>query len=502
MANIENLPPEILSTILAYANNSSSIRQVSHTFNETDQILDIQKITYLNNNFPDWKIHPEVVFVSPNVDINILWFVLYKTGKNYKLLAENTPNPDVLIHLINSGYSNLNVIVFNAARLNIVEIVNSYLRYIQTFWTKVRDSITPDLRYLIEIFDRRIYAQIGNYAAKGGNLGLVQMVLDRGADNTIGIIAEAALNNHANILRMLDERHIITGIGHDIVAANAALKGYRNLVTTSLNRGATNYEEIAVNAARGCHTGIVEMAMSRGNLNFNRIAAAAALGGCINILNSLLKHVKNFDEIAVNAAKSGHEEIVRLMLLYGVNNYEQIAVAASSGGFIDIILLVINDVFGFKKIIEEAGNRGHVHIIKLFINHITDFNHLSIIGARAGSMEIVKIAIEHNATSFGDIAINAALSGKMDILRLAISLGVNSRFNYNNIALAAAEGNNFPGVKFAIDHGASNFQVLAISAWRNYNLSILELVSGYLNNDWQSIFRFIDDNPKFQLTGS
>jgi hypothetical protein len=116
-----DLPNEILSTILLYANSSRNVRQVSHALNDIDKIADKARESILNKNFPDWEENPQIIYSNPDIDPNTVWYVFRHTGANYKLLADKTPNPEILLQIIDSGYNDMEVIVYNSRRLGLME---------------------------------------------------------------------------------------------------------------------------------------------------------------------------------------------------------------------------------------------------------------------------------------------------------------------------------------------------------------------------------------------
>ena len=73
----------------------------------------------------------------------------------------------------------------------------------------------------------------------------------------------------------------------DLAMAYAAGGGHLAIVQLMVDRGATNYDLAMAAAARGGHLAIVQLMVERGATNYNGAMEAAARGGHVDIVELL-----------------------------------------------------------------------------------------------------------------------------------------------------------------------------------------------------------------------
>jgi len=468
MASLENLPEEILSSILDYTNSSPSVREVSRLFNRIDIGLDRTRWNLLNKDFPGWRFHPNKVFADPNVDLNTIWFAFRHSGANYQLLAKNTPNPEVLLQLIKSGYDNVDVIMKNAARLGLLNIVVKYSKRVSSFWNYVREVTNArEVRKSIIDFNTKFYNKIAKKGAIGGYIEIVEFAISQGANN------------------------------FTTIAAEAAEKGNINIVGLVVKHKASNFDVIAINGARGGHFNVVEFAVHQGGNRmdisvFEDIAEYGAFAGSIEMVRLAMEHgARNTNEIAINAAAGGHENIVQLAINLGANEFKRMALEAAKGGFVNIVKEVTTKLQGAtyngtrlsklasKKQFQDwtdigldAARNGHINVVELALKYGADPNRIAEVAAHNNHSDIVQLAIDRGADNVNDIAEYASDFGRVDILKLVIRYGADV---WGDIAVGAARGGDVELLKEALKHGPSNYNKIAEGGASNCETEIVEI---------------------------
>ncbi len=97
----------------------------------------------------------------------------------------------------------------------------------------------------------------------------------------------------------------------DFIMINASRYGHMEIVELMLDKGADNYDEAMANAASGGHMEIVELMLRLGATDYNWAMTAAASGGHMEIVQLMLqKGATNYDEaikIADEAIKRADE---------------------------------------------------------------------------------------------------------------------------------------------------------------------------------------------------
>ena len=128
------------------------------------------------------------------------------------------------------------------------------------------------------------YNRVMFWAALGGYIEIVQMMLDRGADNYNGTMSNAAKGGHIEIVKLM------------------------------LDSGATGYDGAMYNAAQNGHIKIVQMMLDRGADEYDWVMSAAAYGGHIKIVQMMLDLGANdYDGAIPEAADCGHMDIVKYL---------------------------------------------------------------------------------------------------------------------------------------------------------------------------------------------
>jgi ankyrin repeat protein len=151
-------------------------------------------------------------------------------------------------------------------------------------------------------------------AATSGQIGILKMMLERGADYYADSLVQAIFNNHIEIVRLLLEKHIYYDVGsYDCFLYNVINKGNTEIVRLLLQKmegeGITpDYDAAAYNAAHAGHIDIVKLMLDKGCTNYNNILVGAAYGH----------------------GYSCHANIIQLMLEKGADNYNDILKEAKS----------------------------------------------------------------------------------------------------------------------------------------------------------------------------
>jgi len=161
-------------------------------------------------------------------------------------------------------------------------------------------------------------------AARGGHTSIITDIENRvGIRNWDALLANAAQGGYDDIVN--------TCIHHmedvNIVAYGAAEGGNIHLLQDLIDIGADDWDGIAEYAARGGREDIVRMIISKKEYtpNLSRIAEGAARGGYIHLLKYLIeKGADDWNDMAIAAAKGGCYNIIIYLVKKGADKWEDI----------------------------------------------------------------------------------------------------------------------------------------------------------------------------------
>jgi Ankyrin repeats (3 copies) len=124
----------------------------------------------------------------------------------------------------------------------------------------------------------------------------------------------------------------------DRAMAYAALGGHMGIVKLMIEKGATDFDWAMVYAARGGHMEIVKLMIEKGATNFDWGMKNAAEGGHMDIVKLMIeKGATDFDWSMRSAAEGGHMEIVKLMIEKGATVFDLAMNDAAKGGHMEIV---------------------------------------------------------------------------------------------------------------------------------------------------------------------
>jgi ankyrin repeat protein len=172
----------------------------------------------------------------------------------------------------------------------------------------------------------------------------------------------------------------------------AAEGGHMEIVKLMIEKGATEFNSAMYNAARGGHMEIVKLMIEKGATEFNWAMGDAAKGGHMEIVKLMIeKGATDFDSAMRNAARGGNMEIVKLMIEKGATHFITAMRNAAGEGHMEIVKLMIEKgATDFDSAMRNAALGGHIEIVKLMIEKgATDFYSAMKNAEREGHMEIV-----------------------------------------------------------------------------------------------------------------
>ncbi|KAJ6475414.1 ankyrin repeat-containing domain protein [Mycena sanguinolenta] len=300
--------------------------------------------------------------------------------------------------------------------------------------------------------DTDINVQSGEYgtalqaAACGGNIDIVQLLLEHNADpNIVGgeygtALQAAAYMGNIDIVQLLLEHHADPNIvgGEYGTPLQAAAWETIDIVKLLLEHGAD------VNIQGGDFGTPLQAAAAQGNID--TVKLLLELGADVNV------QAGDFGTPLQAAAACGSMDIVKLFLKLGADVNIQ-------GG-------------DFGTPLQAAAAQGNIDIVKLFLELGTDVN----IQGRAfgtplqaaaaqGNIDIVKLFLELGADvniQGGDFgtplrATAAAAQGNIDIVKLLLELGADVNFQGGDLGTslqAAAAQGHIDIVKLLLEHSA------------------------------------------------
>lgn len=203
--------------------------------------------------------------------------------------------------------------------------------------------------------------------------------------------------------------------------------------------------------------------------HYNEIAEEAAAGGYSDIVLSMLaRGANNYNKIAIAAARYGHSEIVDLAVEAGASAMGKIVAGAAESGSLDIIEKYWSRWLDPRAALTSAAEELQVDVIRWIIDQLRFpelyYDDIAQGAARGGHMELTKQMIEWGAEDFASIANNAASNGHWDIVDYLLE--THPPLDYDTLAIEAAKRGEEDRVTQMIDLGASDYDMIAISAAR------------------------------------
>lgn len=194
--------------------------------------------------------------------------------------------------------------------------------------------------------EKSIFFKARCEAVKGGHLDILIKVLDKNENlneyNTL--LQIAAIHGHINILNFLIE------------------KGYKEILNAILG------------AVHGGHLDILKLLVNKtkttpATKHWNLCMLKASKKGFKNIISfTLEKGAINFDECMIEAARIGDIDIINLMISKGATSFQKTLDIAAKFGQKEVVLLMLTKgVTDFDKAILESRNRGHIYIENLLL---------------------------------------------------------------------------------------------------------------------------------------
>jgi ankyrin repeat protein len=173
------------------------------------------------------------------------------------------------------------------------------------------------------------------YAAKGGNMDIVKLMIEKGATAFNSSMMYAAEEGHMEIVKLMIEKGATYFNAGLIIVAG---RGYMEIVKLMIEKGATNFNSGMNYAAGGGHMEIVKLMIEKGATDFNWAISYAAEGGHIEIVKFLIeKGATNFNIAMTTAAEEGYMKIVKLLIEKGADNFNNAIESAARGGHMEIV---------------------------------------------------------------------------------------------------------------------------------------------------------------------
>ena len=191
---------------------------------------------------------------------------------------------------------------------------------------------------IVDLHDPKIRNLLNDYyngACSAGHMDIVLQCLENGADPGRGLLY-AALGGHMNIVQLMLDKG---ATDYDRALARAAEGGHMDIVQLMLDKGADPNWGIA-RAAEGGHMDIVQLMLDKGATDYNKGLSGAASGGHMDIVQLMLKKGADPNWGIEPAAEHGHLDIVQLMLDKGAGPYWGLCRAAM-GGHPEIVKLLL-----------------------------------------------------------------------------------------------------------------------------------------------------------------
>lgn len=224
--------------------------------------------------------------------------------------------------------------------------------------------------YICLDIDRRLEIALLNDDLEGSERMLkLGGILNQSKDLFNAFYINARNGHNNNTIRLILE----LDTDRNNVLINSSLYGFIDLVESSIENNATNFNYAMSEASNGGHFDIVELLIEKGADDYNRAMKEAARNGHIHIIRHMLElGADDYDRTTRHAIFGGQFNIVQWMLQLGADNYYQYIIDAASCGHIGIINLLLqyidNTIENYNDIMNVAVDHMHLDIARLMIS--------------------------------------------------------------------------------------------------------------------------------------
>lgn len=245
------------------------------------------------------------------------------------------------------------------------------------------------------------------YAIKYGHNEIVNFLLDKVNKPEKILYVAARYNNLIILQKSLFSNYNPSGTDINIIMRGAARGGNLQLVERMVDNGANSFDDGFPSAIKGGNLDVVKLFISKGISSFDNTIKYAAKCGHIEILKILIENgATNFDDRIIYASKYGHLDIVKLLIV------EHSSIADSKHTFVNSKELStdLNDAIRYAiigkyiDIVEFLLTQQYFYVPIICINRMMEY------ACDKGYTEIALILFEKGGNDFTS-AIEAASSG-------------------------------------------------------------------------------------------
>lgn len=376
-----------------------------------------KKFAELCNNSLFWKLKSIHDFGISTVDYDLL---LDKTGNDretYLYLAgiKNLPIDGA------ERYGNIRILIKNAIKARDYELFWKFFKLHPCgelfFEVGCVDPTSNDINRLKELIDMAIktysrtkgsiikHALCG--AALAGNMELISYLINLEAVDYVGMLECAAQGGNISVVQLVLERYEKI-LSMDYAMATAAKFGKLNIVNYLLEQGYTNYNIGLQNAAETANREIMDMMITLGATNFCTALYHAASGGHYDIVMEMVNKITRVYDVnsaMINAARSGNIPLTDYFISNGADMFRGAIVTAAQQGDLDMINFLVmrgnlmNSETITTRTLLTAVRFGHLKVLKHFFSYAPSeyYNDYLLEAAKYGYLDIVEFLINNGA---------------------------------------------------------------------------------------------------------
>ena len=210
------------------------------------------------------------------------------------------------------------------------------------------------------------------YVERSGNIGAVDIMMNPSLADKVSdknaIASEASLLGYHKVVDMMLEKG---ANNYSTYIMDAVAGGHIDIVKTMIEKGADTFNSCLVTAASYGHKDIVKLMLEKGADNYNGAMTMAAFYGFLDIVKLMLeKGANNYNLSMLEASYKGHIDIIKLMIEKGADNFNEAMAEASYSGFIKVVKLMLEKgANNYEESIKKAKGNGHGDIVELLENH-------------------------------------------------------------------------------------------------------------------------------------
>lgn len=294
---------QIIAEAAAYNYNKKILEYAIET-GKINNNIELLLIAAKNNNLKELKYIAKLTKVNIDDYINDISYISSKYNSE-----------DILKYCLERGANNYQDIANNAAYNNKLELYSNDLNFNEI---AAHAANGGNLDIIIKLKDKiTSYCDVTIYSALSGNMEILLYAIEMGANNYKSIAYNAAKGGNFYIFKYI--MSYTNKLNYNKVALYSVKSGNMDILKISLEEGANNYGKLLLKSCKYNRIDIIKYLIQNYSNNFNIVAYGAALYGNLNVLIYSIDKCSNIKNILKIAIQYKHNNITTYILYNYIN---------------------------------------------------------------------------------------------------------------------------------------------------------------------------------------